>query len=287
MLTVQAPAKINLTLEVLTKRSDGYHEIRSVIQTINMCDILDFESAEGIRFKWDDPEIIPEESLGFKAAILLRQTTGCTKGAVIEVNKRIPLISGLGGESSNAAAVLLGLNQLWGLGLSREKLSELAVRLGSDVTFFLYGGTALLEGRGEIVNQLLPMLPIWVVLLVPPVSRTKGKTERLYGSLSYSHYTTGEVTDRLVSLVTSGSEIEPSSLFNVFDSVAENNFPQIEEYRRRLVEAGVEEVRLAGSGPTLFAIMRYKAQAEEIYSILKRDGLETYMVDTLEAVDRM
>ena len=123
MFTIQSPAKINLTLEVLAKRADSYHEIRSVIQTINLCDSLHFELADKINFNCDDPDVIQEESLGYKAAILLRQYSNCSKGASIKVSKCIPLISGLGGDSSNAAVILLGLNRLWGLRLSKEKLS--------------------------------------------------------------------------------------------------------------------------------------------------------------------
>ncbi|MFC2045174.1 4-(cytidine 5'-diphospho)-2-C-methyl-D-erythritol kinase [Chloroflexota bacterium] len=285
MLTIQAPAKINLTLEVLSKRGDDFHEIRSVIQTINLCDSLHFELTEDISFNWDNPVIIPEESLAFKAVMLLRESIGCTDGALVQINKRIPLVSGLGGDSSDAAAVLLGLNRLWNLGLSREELSGLAARLGSDVTFFLYGGTALLEGRGEIVNQLLPIPNMWVVLLVPPVSRTDGKTARLYASLKPEHYTGGEISDRLESLLTSGSEIESSVLFNVFDEVAENNFPGLDEYRQQFLQAGAQEVHLAGSGPTLFTLLKNKAQAEDLYNCLKGNGLETYLADSLTAVD--
>ncbi len=148
MSTLQAPAKLNLTLEVLAKRRDGFHEIRSVIQTINLCDSLRFQLSQNIEFNSDQSDWVSEESLVSKAASLLQEVTGCGKGATIEVSKRIPLLSGLGGDSSDAAATLCGLNKLWGLGLSQDKLLELATRLGSDVAFFLYGGTALVEGRG-------------------------------------------------------------------------------------------------------------------------------------------
>jgi len=149
VLTLQAPAKLNLTLEVLAKRRDGFHEIRSVIQTINLCDSLRFQLSRNIEFNSDQSSWIPEKSLVAKAASLLQEVTGCGKGATIEVNKRIPLLSGLGGDSSDAAATLRGLNKLWGLGLSQGELLELASQLGSDVAFFLYGGTALVEGRGR------------------------------------------------------------------------------------------------------------------------------------------
>ncbi|GAI41543.1 unnamed protein product, partial [marine sediment metagenome] len=169
MLTVKAPAKVNLTLEVLGKRPDGYHEIRSVIQTINLCDSLRFRLNDKLQFGSDNPDFVVEESLVSRAAALLRQTTGCSKGARIEIGKRIPLASGLGGDSSDAAAILRGLNKLWRLGLSSAELLELAPRLGSDVAFFLYGGMALVEGRGERVTPLPPLPHRWVVLLMPPV----------------------------------------------------------------------------------------------------------------------
>jgi len=113
MLTVLAPAKLNLTLEVLAKRPDGFHEIRSVIQTINLCDSLHFQLSQSIEFKPDVPNWIPEDSQVSKATSLLQEATGCGKGATIEVRKHIPLVSGLGGDSSDAAAILRGLNQLW------------------------------------------------------------------------------------------------------------------------------------------------------------------------------
>ncbi|MFC1914611.1 4-(cytidine 5'-diphospho)-2-C-methyl-D-erythritol kinase, partial [Chloroflexota bacterium] len=122
MLTVQAPAKINLTLEVLGKRPDGYHEIRSILQTINLCDTINFELSHELIFKSSAPYWTAEKSLVSQAARLLRKATGCKKGAMIAIEKRIPLISGLGGDSSDAAATLSGLNQLWELGLPKEKL---------------------------------------------------------------------------------------------------------------------------------------------------------------------
>ena len=152
MLTILAPAKLNLTLEVLAKRPDGLHEIRSLIQTINLCDSLRFRLSQSISFKCDEPKWLPERSLVSKAASLLQKATKCPNGATIEVNKRIPLLSGLGGDSSDAAAILRGLNKLWELGLSPPELVELASQLGSDIAFFLYGGTALVRGRGEIVT---------------------------------------------------------------------------------------------------------------------------------------
>ncbi|MBA7716692.1 4-diphosphocytidyl-2-C-methyl-D-erythritol kinase [subsurface metagenome] len=285
MLTILAPAKLNLTLEVLAKRQDGFHEIRSVIQTISLCDSLHFQLGQNMEFKSDTPNWAPEKSLVSKASSLIREASGCTRGVTIEINKRIPWLSGLGGDSSDAAAILRGLNKLWGLGLSLKKLLELAAQLSSDASFFLYGGTALAEGRGEIVTSL-PSLPhMWVVLMMPPVPRRLGKTKQLYASLKASHYTGGQITDRLVTSLARGGEVTSSSLFNVFDEVALDNFAGLGKYREQFLKAGAQEVHLAGSGPALFTLLRDKNRAEKIYENLQKQGLESYLSDTLPAIE--
>jgi 4-diphosphocytidyl-2-C-methyl-D-erythritol kinase len=285
MLTLLAPAKINLTLEVLAKRRDGFHEIRSVIQTINLCDSLYFRLSQNIGFMCDMPNWIPEESLVSKATSLLQEVTGCTKGATIEINKRIPLISGLGGDSSDATAILRGLNKLWGLSLSPGELLELAVRLGSDMACFLYGGTALVTGRGEVVTPLPPLPHMWIVVMIPPVPRLPGKTKRLYASLNATHYTDGQITERLVALLTKGNEVIPPNLFNIFDDVVYDNFSGLGEYWKQFLEAGTYSVHLAGSGPALFTLVKDKTQAEKIYSHLQQQGLECYLTETLAGIE--
>ncbi|MFH1776194.1 MAG: 4-(cytidine 5'-diphospho)-2-C-methyl-D-erythritol kinase, partial [Candidatus Omnitrophota bacterium] len=157
MLIIEAPAKLNLTLEVLGKRPDGYHEIRSVMQTVNLHDTLIFRHAGGVAVSSNSPEWKPEESLVSRAVSLVQSAIGCSRGAAIEVEKHIPLVAGLGGDSSDAAAALRGLNQLWELDLSQRKLLELAAQMGSDVPFFIDGGTALAEGRGEMLTPLPPL----------------------------------------------------------------------------------------------------------------------------------
>jgi len=287
MLTILAPAKLNLTLEVLAKRPDGFHEIRSVIQTINLCDSLRFQLSQNIQFKSNLPDWVPEESLVSKAASLLQQTTGCSKGTAIEVSKRIPLLSGLGGDSSDAAATLRGLNKLWGLGLSPKKLLELAAQLGSDVAFFLYRGTALVEGRGEMVTPLPPLPHMWVVLMIPHVPRLPRKTEQLYASLKATDYTDGQITKRLVEELKTGREFTPSLLFNTFENVAFTRFSELSVYREHIVKVGATDVHLAGSGPTLFTLVKDKTQAEELYLRLQRQGLESYLTDILAGIEQV
>ena len=279
MLTVLAPAKLNLTLEVLGKRPDGYHEIRSVFQTINLCDRLRFQLSQKVTFQSNVPDWTPAKSLVAKAVSLLQETTGVAKGVTIEVSNNIPLVSGLAGDSSDAAATLRGLNQLWELGLSTEKLLELAAQLGSDVAFFLYGGTALVEGRGEVVTPL-PSLPHrWVVLIVPNVPRLPEKTKQLYASLKTSHYTDGQITQKLVDEIKEGRE--PLTLFNTFENVAFARFPELKAYREHILKIGAPSVYLAGSGPTLFTLLKDKTQAEDLYTRCQQQNMETYLVETI------
>ena len=279
MLTVLAPAKLNLTLEVLAERPDGYHEIRSVFQTINLCDSLRFQLSQKVTITSDTPDWAPEKSLVTKAVSLLQETARCVEGATIEVSKGIPLVSGLGGDSSDAAATLRGLNKLWKLELSVEKLLELATQLGSDVAFFLYGGTALVEGRGEVVTLLPPLPHRWVILVVPDAPRLPEKTRQLYASLEASHYTDGQITQRLVDELREGRE--PSILFNTFENVALTRFSKLKVYRDHMVKIGAPTVHLAGSGPILFTLIKDKSQAEDLYTHCQQQNMKTYLVETL------
>jgi len=280
MLTVEAPAKINLTLEVLGKRPDGYHEIRSVIQTLSFCDSLQFTPAKEIIFKSNAPEWSGNQSLVAKAVKMLKEATGCTDGATIKIKKRIPLISGLGGDSSDAAAILRGLNQLWELRLTHSKLLKITQELGSDVSFFLSGGTALMEGRGEIITALPPLPHQWVILIIPDVAKLQGKTKRLYSMLQPSHFTDGKITDKLVADLKSGGEVHTSQLFNTFENVVFARGEELTNYRDHLLKIGAPNLHLAGSGPTLFILMNKKPQAEELLKRLKGQKMEVYLTET-------
>jgi len=280
MFSILAPAKINLTLEVLAERPDGYHEIRSVIQSINLCDCLRFQLSHNIKFGCDNPELVVAESLISRATTLLQQATDCAKGATIEITKRIPLSSGLGGDSSDAAAILSGLNKLWKLGLSLKELTELAPRLGSDVPFFLYGGTTLVEGRGEKITPLPPLPRRWVVLMIPDVPRLAEKTKRLYVSLKINHYTDGQITENFAKALKEGREFKPSLLFNTFENVAFDQFPGLKVYKEHFIKLGASNVHLAGSGPALFTLVEDRAGAERLYENLQKQNLESYLAET-------
>ena len=288
MLTIQAPAKINLTLEVLSRKQNGFHEIRSVIQTIDLCDTLKFSESQEVIIRCDMEGWLPERSLIQKAANLLRNDTGCQQGINIELTKRIPLVSGLGGDSSAAAATLRGLNAAWELGLPPMEMESYARRLGSDVTYFLYRGTALLQGQGELVAPLPPLPPMLAVLLVPPLPRTYGKTGRLYASLESAHFTGGQATEELLSRLTSGQvTAESLPLFNVFDSIADRVYTGLTGYREKFIKAGANTIHLAGSGPALYTLLEDKDQAEAIFRHLKEAGLESHLAATRDNHNRI
>ncbi|MFC1937180.1 4-(cytidine 5'-diphospho)-2-C-methyl-D-erythritol kinase [Chloroflexota bacterium] len=285
MLIIPAPAKINLTLEVLGRRPDGFHEIRSVVQTIALCDTFSFEPGQDIEFCCANTGWVATQSLVTKAVALLQKTTACSKGAIINVDKRIPLASGLGGDSSDAAAILRGLNQLWELGLSRESLFGLASQLGSDVPFFLHGGTALLQGRGEVVTPLPPLPHTWVILVNPSIPRMQGKTKQLYDSLKTAHYTDGQINGRLIEALEAGKGFTPSLLFNTFENVAFAHFAGLSVYRSHIGKVGATNVHLTGSGPALFTLVEDRNEAEDLCTRLQQQSMETYLVGTQAAVE--
>jgi 4-diphosphocytidyl-2-C-methyl-D-erythritol kinase len=211
---------------------------------------------------------------------LLREVTGCQNGAGINVEKHIPFMSGLAGDSSGAAAVLRGLNELWGLGLPPEKLLELAAKLGSDVPFFLKGGTALATGRGEVITPLPSLREMWVVLVMPDVSVPPAKTGRLYAALEKSHYTDGTITGKLVGALHKGLTFHPDMLFNTFENVAYDCFPGLDVYKEHFVKLGAPFVQLAGSGPALFAMFDNKVAAGDLYTRCQNQGMRVYLACT-------
>jgi len=278
MLTVYAPAKINLVLEVLGKDND-YHLISSIIQSIDLCDVLNFQLDEEICFECDEPSL-KHDNLVTKAATLLKESTKCSLGARIQLRKHIPWGVGLGGGSSDAAATLLALNELWRLGLPLSELVRLASKLGSDVTFFIHKGTALVEGRGEKVT-LLPHLPAtWFVLLVPPLPKISGKTKNMYGRLIVADFTEGQFVKAALLSLMQGRAIDPALMFNVFEKIAFDFFPGLGKYRKILEGAGAPGVYLAGSGPCLFTFFSEKEEAGELFLRLKKQGLECYLASS-------
>jgi 4-diphosphocytidyl-2-C-methyl-D-erythritol kinase len=277
----RACAKINLTFEVTGKRGDGYHEIVSVMQAIDLCDALTFEPRESLYLSCNIPELVSPNNLIFKAARLMESAAGRDHGVAISLTKGIPPAGGLGGGSSDAAAVLQSLNELWKLDLPWEKLGELAARLGSDVPFFCCGSTtALARGRGDRVAALPALRRTWIVLAVPAI-QVADKTRRMYARLDASRFTDGRYAERMAGLIQRGESVVSELCYNAFDDVAYSFFPGLDRYRLAFLAAGAGEVHVAGAGPVLFAIAEDRAGGLGIVEKLKRERIECYLVGTL------
>ncbi len=285
MLTLSAHAKINLTLEVLGKRDDGYHDIASILQTIDLADVISFEPSDDLEFVCQNTSGIRidllEQSI-LKAANLLRAETGCNDGALISMESvGIPRAAGLGSSSTDSAAVLKGLNELWSLGLSTNDLTLLAAKLGSDTPFFIRGGTALAEGRGEKITPLPSPDQFWLILLCPRFPSIADKTARMYAMLSSSDFTSGNLTNNLVVTLLNESHLNFNMLCNTFEKVAFDFFPGLDEFRLKFLEAGANRVHLAGAGPTLFALVSDKKQGRALLTSLGNEGMTLYLTHTL------
>jgi 4-diphosphocytidyl-2-C-methyl-D-erythritol kinase len=262
-LSLKAHAKINLTLEVLGKRPDGYHEVAMIMQSVSLHDTVTLSLRDtGIVLTCDSPELPCDTgNLAFRAADLLQREYGVTRGVRIELTKRIPLAAGLAGGSTDAAAVLKGLNRLWQLALPLTELEKLAARLGSDVPFCLQGGTSLATGRGEILTALPDFAGRGVVLANPPLQVS---TAWVYGNFQ------GENLPRLdLSWLRQwfGQQDFPAvaaALFNDLESVTIPAYPQIAALKEQLLQAGAAGVLMSGSGPTVFALTPDPAAAGEV-----------------------
>lgn len=279
-----APAKINLSLEVLNKRPDGFHEVMTVMQTIGLADKIYLKPAADLQFDCNQPELVVEDNLVWRAALLMHEICGegQQRGADLYLEKVIPIKAGLGGGSSDAAATLVALNRLWDMNLDDDQLIGLAARLGSDVPFFIKGGTALAEGRGERLETLPGLSPSWLVLLFPQIELPDNKTRELYRMLDRNDFSSGGVTRALVRAISRQERPSQSLFFNSFERVVYERFPRMDYFRQAMVEAGADYVRVSGSGPTLYTLLTDEADAREIATNLNKDGFSTAVVPTFQ-----
>ena len=276
---VQAYAKINLVLDVLGRRADGYHAVATVMQTVDLHDTICFTATDDdqVHMLCTAPTLSNDENLAARAAQLLRQRLGLTQGVRIELHKRIPVAAGLGGGSSNAAATLLALQQWWQLPLSPSDLLDMAASLGSDVPFFLTGGLALCEGRGEQVTTLAPNWPTamrWLLLLKPAISIS---TAAVFRCLPASDYTDGTHSQAVCSAFNAGTMPRAEDLHNSLERCVLEQYPEVAQAREDLLRAGASLVRLSGSGPTLFAPFPELARATQVQQHLQAQGYEVYL----------
>ncbi len=279
MCFVQAYAKINLTLDVLGRRPDGYHELCTLMQTIDLYDTLCLTTTHEncVRVTCPQPELNTADNLAVRATEAVRQRLALSQGLVIELHKRIPVAAGLGGGSSDAAAVLLALQHWWQLPFSPADLLTLAASLGSDVPFFLTGGLALCTGRGEQVRALAPHWPApmrWLLLVKPALAVS---TAAVFRVLPASDYTDGTHSRAVYEALLKGNEPEQKNLHNGLERIVLEQYPQVAQAREALLGAGASLVRLSGSGPTLFAPFTELDQATRVQQQVQAQGYEVFL----------
>lgn len=271
-MVIACYAKLNLTLEILGKRADGYHAVRSVMQTIGLADRLEVAAADELVFSCDDPALATPDNLVYRAARLLQTECGARAGAALRLEKRIPAAAGLGGGSSDAAGTIVALNRLWKLRLCLAEQQRLAARLGSDVPFFLSGGTALATGRGERITPLPPLPRHWVVLVFPPARLS---TAAVYGAVIPADYTAGVITADTVAAAQHGARLPQTRWYNALARPARALAPGIEAAQAALLRAGARYAHLSGSGPTVFSLCHDEAAARMLAAALQREGHST------------
>ncbi len=268
-MVLAARAKINLALDVLGRRPDGYHEVAMVMQSVALADKVTLAAADDISVTstFADLDCGPT-NLAYRAAALLRDRCGVARGVRITLEKNIPLAAGLAGGSTDAAAVLRGLNGLWRLGLTPAELEELGAALGSDVPFCLRGGTALATGRGELLAPLPALPPVWVVLAKPPVAVS---TAWVYGNYRGERVAVRpDVAGMQACLAAGDLPGVAARLGNVLETVTVPAHPAIAALKENMREQGAMASLMSGSGPTVFGLVDDRRQAEKIAAALRR-----------------
>jgi 4-diphosphocytidyl-2-C-methyl-D-erythritol kinase len=277
-ITLKAPAKVNYLLDVIRRRPDGYHDLRMVMQRVNLCDEITLTLTK-------DPLIsvrcgkagVPDGpgNIAWKAARALLDLDNSSRGVTISITKNIPVAAGLGGGSSDAATVLMGMNELLALGLSDRRLMEIGVKLGADVPFFIFKKTALAQGIGEELTVMPDMPRAWVLLVNPGVHVS---TAWVYNNLKLTNR--GELA-RLPSFYGTVADI-CSICANDLESVTIPAFPVIAEIKEALLRHGAMGAMMSGSGPTVFGLFQDSDAAEKALIALKKDtGWFAVAVETM------
>ena len=276
---LMAYAKVNLTLEVIGKREDGYHNVATILQTVDLGDTVVIGEADELAVECDESGLSGESNLAWKAAAALAERAGIVPRARIWIEKGIPVASGLGGGSADAAATLVGLSRLWGLGLSGEELMGVAAGLGSDVPFLLKGGTALGTGRGDEITPL-PQLPVSEMLLVVPAESIEGKTPTIYRALTPDDFSDGSRT-RAVAGGLAGRTLTSADCCNAFERAAREIFPGLADVWDRLAEVTQHPPRLSGAGPTMYVMPSSESERIRVAESLQGSGAAAYLVRTI------
>ncbi|MCZ8523712.1 MULTISPECIES: 4-(cytidine 5'-diphospho)-2-C-methyl-D-erythritol kinase [Paenibacillus] len=278
----KAPAKINLSLDVLYKRDDGYHEVEMVMTMVDLADRIEMqELPRDTIIISSQAGYIPldEKNLAFQAARLIKDRYDVRQGVYIHLDKKIPVAAGLAGGSSDAAATLRGLNRLWKLGIAPQELQRLGAELGSDVPFCVTGGTAVARGRGEKLEHIEAPPQCWVVLAKPPINVS---TSEIYGKLNASkirsHPSTASVLD---AIRTKRFDALCGSLGNVLEEVTLDLYPEVRQLKEVMIRLGADGVLMSGSGPTVFGLVSKESKVARIYNGLRGFCKDVYAVRLL------
>ena len=281
-MRLRAMAKINLGLDVLRKREDGYHEVRMIMQTIQMYDLLDIRKKEepGISLSTNLPYVPSDErNLVYKAAKLLMDEFNIKEGLSMKLTKFIPVAAGMAGGSSDAAAAFVGVNRLFRLGLSEEELMKRAVQVGADVPYCLMRGTMLATGIGEKLDRLPPMPQCAIVVAKPPVNVS---TRMVYEKLDMSSDIRHPDIDAVITGLENGNLVQiAESMGNVLEDVTIPMHPVIDTIKRDMKRFGAINAMMSGSGPTVFGIFDDKQQAQICLNHMREQGSarQAYITD--------
>lgn len=281
MLYVKAPAKINLSLDVLYKRPDNYHEVEMIMTTVDLADRIGLESRKDGQIKiLSSDNFVPDDhrNFAYQAAELLKNTYGIKEGVTISIEKQIPIAAGLAGGSSDAAATLRGLNELWNLNLSLDELAEHATKIGSDVSFCVYGGTALATGRGEKIQELSAPPTCWVVLAKPKIGVS---TADVYGGLKIDGLVHPNTQQMIESIKSDNYALMCESLGNVLETVTFDLHPEVITIKEQMLRFGADAALMSGSGPTVFGLVDNESRVSRIYNGLRGFCEEVYVVRLL------
>ncbi|MCS7463211.1 4-(cytidine 5'-diphospho)-2-C-methyl-D-erythritol kinase [Paenibacillus doosanensis] len=278
----KAPAKINLSLDVLRKREDGYHEVEMVMTMVDLADRIEMqELPRDTIIISSQAGYIPldEKNLAFQAAKLIKDRYDVKQGVYIHLDKKIPVAAGLAGGSSDAAATLRGLNRLWKLNIPAEELQRLGAELGSDVPFCVTGGTAVARGRGEKLEPIDSPPQCWVVLAKPPINVS---TSEIYGKLRAAAIQHHPSTERIVeAIVHKRFDLLCASLGNVLEEVTLDLYPEVRQLKECMIRLGADGVLMSGSGPTVFGLVSKEAKVPRIYNGLRGFCKDVYAVRLL------
>ncbi|MBD5444892.1 MAG: 4-(cytidine 5'-diphospho)-2-C-methyl-D-erythritol kinase [Lachnospiraceae bacterium] len=273
-ITKNAYAKINLALDVLRRRPDGYHDVKMIMQTVDIYDTLTFTEKEesGIVLKVDNSELSAgKDNLICRAAERLFAESGVTKGVEILLTKRIPIAAGMAGGSTDAAATLHGLNELFELGYSLEELQKIGVELGADIPYCLMGGTALSEGIGEVLTRLPSPPQCSLVVAKPDINVS---TKFVYENLHAENLPYHPDIDGMIEAVKSGNLNKVADkLGNVLETVTVKEYPVIDEIKELMKSEGAENALMSGSGPTVFSIFVNEETAKNVAEQIRQRGL--------------